>query len=47
MTADATASHEVVLLTEDFELPATDAEAVHAGLGGMRESWSRGNACLT
>jgi hypothetical protein len=37
----------LVRLTDDFELPADDAETVRAGLESMRESWARGNACLT
>ena len=37
----------LVRLTEDFELPAGDADSVRHGLETMRSSWSRGNACLT
>ena len=37
----------LVRLTDDFELPADDAETVRAGLESMRETWARGNACLT
>ena len=37
----------LVRLTEDFELPPADADAVRQGLDTMRNSWSRGNACLT
>ena len=37
----------LVRLSEDFELPAADADAVRGGLEAMRSSWSRGNACLT
>ena len=37
----------LVRLTDDFELPAADAETVRAGLDVMRETWARGNACLT
>jgi hypothetical protein len=37
----------LVRLSEDFELPEEDADAVRRGLGSMRSTWSRGNACLT
>ena len=37
----------LVRLTEDFELPAADADLVRRGLETMRSTWSRGNACLT
>src|SRR4029077_8703004 len=37
----------LVRLTDDFELPAADAETVRAGLEAMRATWARGNACLT
>ena len=37
----------LVRLTEDFELPAGDADSVRQGLESMRSTWSRGNACIT
>ena len=37
----------LVRLSEDFELPGADADAVRHGLETMRSTWSRGNACLT
>jgi hypothetical protein len=37
----------LVRLTDDFELPAGDAETVRVGLESMRATWARGNACLT
>ena len=37
----------LVRLTDDFELPAADAETVRTGLESMRAAWARGNACLT
>jgi hypothetical protein len=37
----------VLRLTDDYELPAGDAETVRAGLEGMPATWARGNACLT
>jgi hypothetical protein len=37
----------LVRLTDDFELPTGDAEAVRAGLDSLRARWARGNACLT
>jgi hypothetical protein len=41
-------SQEVfLLLSEDFELPARDAERVRTGLESMRANWARRKACLT
>jgi hypothetical protein len=37
----------LVRLTDDYELPAADAETVRTGLEAMRTTWARGNACLT
>ena len=34
-------------LTDDYDLPAADAETVRTGLESMRATWARGNACLT
>jgi hypothetical protein len=37
----------LVRLIEDFDLPEPDAGTVRQGLGSLRSTWSRGNACLT
>ena len=37
----------LVRLTEDFDLPDPDGAAVRHGLTSLRDTWSRGNACLT